>query len=158
MIVYLVGMPGSGKSTVGREVAGRLGVPFVDLDEEIERRSGSSVSAIFASEGEAAFRAMEARELVGASRHDPSVVACGGGVVLEPANRIALRNTGTCVYLDVPIEVLQARVESAAHLRVDCVERAGPVVGDGRDVTVELVADGVIHRSSSGRQLRWHRA
>ena len=114
MIVYLVGMPGSGKSTVGREVAGRLGVPFVDLDEEIERRSGSSVSAIFASEGEAAFRAMEARELVGASRHDPSVVACGGGVVLEPANRIALRNTGTCVYLDVPIEVLQARVEPAS--------------------------------------------
>ena len=114
MIVYLVGMPGSGKSTVGREVAGRLGVPFVDLDEEIERRHGSTVSEIFADEGEAAFRALEARELVEASRHDPSVVACGGGVVLEPANRIALRNTGTCVYLDVPLAVLEERVSPAA--------------------------------------------
>ncbi len=114
MIVYLVGMPGSGKSTVGREVAGRLGVPFVDLDEEIERRSGASVSQIFASDGEAGFRALEARALVDASRRDPSVVACGGGVVLEPANRITLRNTGTCVYLNVPLGVLEERVEPAA--------------------------------------------
>jgi shikimate kinase len=114
VIVYLVGMPGSGKSTVGREVAGRLGVPFVDLDDRIEARTGSTVPEIFASQGEAAFRALEARELVEASRHDPSVVACGGGVVLEPANRISLRNTGTCVYLDVPLEVLEQRVEPAA--------------------------------------------
>jgi shikimate kinase len=114
VIVYLVGMPGSGKSTVGREVAGRLGVPFVDLDEEIERRSGATVSQIFASEGEAGFRTLEARALVDASRQDPSVVACGGGVVLEPANRITLRNTGTCVYLDVPLGVLEERVEPAA--------------------------------------------
>ena len=114
MIVYLVGMPGSGKSTVGREVAGRLGVPFVDLDEEVERRSGATVSQIFASEGEAGFRTLEARALVDASRQDPSVVACGGGVVLEPANRITLRNTGTCVYLHVPLAVLEERVEPAA--------------------------------------------
>ena len=114
MIVYLVGMPGSGKSTVGGEVAGRLGVPFVDLDAEIERRSGASVPEIFAREGEAGFRALEARELVDASRNDPSVVACGGGVVLEPANRITLRNTGTCVYLDVPLAILEDRVRPAA--------------------------------------------
>jgi shikimate kinase len=114
VIVYLVGMPGSGKSTVGREVAGRLGAPFVDLDEEVERRSGATVSQIFASEGEAGFRTLEARALVDASRQDPSVVACGGGVVLEPANRITLRNTGTCVYLDVPLAVLEERVEPAA--------------------------------------------
>jgi shikimate kinase len=114
VIVYLVGMPGSGKSTVGREVAGRLGVPFVDLDGEIERRSGATVAEIFSSEGEAAFRALEARELLEASRHDPSVVACGGGVVLETANRITLRNTGTCVYLHVPLAVLEGRVEPAA--------------------------------------------
>jgi shikimate kinase len=114
VIVYLVGMPGSGKSTVGREVAGRLGVPFVDLDAEIERRTGSSVADIFATQGEVRFRALEATELVDASRHDPSVVACGGGVVLEPANRITLRNTGACVYLDVPLAVLEERVRPAA--------------------------------------------
>ena len=110
MIVYLVGMPGSGKSTVGEELAGRLGVPFVDLDVEIERRGGRSVSEIFHEDGEAAFRALEAKELVRAATEDTSVVACGGGVVLEPANRITLRNTGTCVFLDVPIDVLRERV------------------------------------------------
>jgi shikimate kinase len=113
VIVYLVGMPGSGKSTVGRELAGRLGVPFVDLDDEIERREGRSVPEIFAAEGEPGFRALEAQELLRASGRDPSVVACGGGVVLEPANRIALRNTGICVFLSVPLQALSARVRPA---------------------------------------------
>ncbi len=114
MIVYLVGMPGSGKSTVGRELAGRLGVPFVDLDEEIEREAGAGVPEIFREEGEAAFRALEAAALVKASMQDPAVVACGGGVVLEPANRITLRNTGVAVYVDVPLEELRRRVEPAS--------------------------------------------
>ena len=79
MIVYLVGMPGSGKSTVGAELAGRLGVPFIDLDVEIERREGRSITEIFEAEGEAGFRALEAKELLDASTHDPAVIACGGG-------------------------------------------------------------------------------
>jgi len=110
VIVYLVGMPGSGKSRVGREVADRLGVPFVDLDAQIERTEGLSVAEIFARDGEAAFRTLEARALVDASAQDPSVVACGGGIVLEPANRITLRSSGVCVYLDVPLSVLEERV------------------------------------------------
>lgn len=114
MIVYLVGVPGAGKSVVGRELAGRLGVPFIDLDEEIEREAGASVVEIFRSNGEAAFRALEAAALVKASTHDPSVVACGGGIVLEPANRITLRATGTCVFLDVPLARLRERVRPAA--------------------------------------------
>jgi shikimate kinase len=114
VIVYLVGMPGSGKSTVGEELAGRLGVPFVDLDVEIERREGRSITEIFEAEGEAGFRAREAGELLVASTHDPAVIACGGGVVLEPANRITLRNTGTCVFLDVPLDVLASRVQPDA--------------------------------------------
>ncbi|MGH2631635.1 MAG: shikimate kinase [Actinomycetota bacterium] len=113
MIVYLVGMPGAGKTVVGRELAGSLGVPFIDLDTEIEREAGRPVTAIFDDEGEAVFRAMEAAALVKASTEDPAVVSCGGGVVLEPANRITLRNTGTAVYLDVPIEALRERVRPA---------------------------------------------
>ncbi len=114
MIVYLVGMPGSGKSTVGKELAGKLGVPFVDLDEQIARADGRSVTEIFDAEGEAGFRAREARALQASSAQDPAVIACGGGVVLEPANRITLRSNGTCVFLDVPIDVLGSRVEPNA--------------------------------------------
>ena len=113
MIVYLVGMPGSGKSTVGPELAARLEVPYVELDAEIERAAGRTVREIFEQEGEARFRELEAAALGEAAARDPSVVSCGGGVVLEPANRIALRNTGTVVYLDVPLEQLRARVQPA---------------------------------------------
>jgi shikimate kinase len=137
VIVYLVGMPGSGKSTVGEELAGRLGVPFVDLDSEIERREGRAVPEIFASEGEAGFRALEAAELVRAGTRDPSVVSCGGGVVLEPANRITLRNTGTCVFLDVPLEVLQARVQPG-------VDR--PLIHEQGDLERLLEARGPLYR------------
>jgi shikimate kinase len=115
VIVYLVGMPGAGKSVVGRELADRLGVPFLDLDERIEREAGVSVAEIFRTEGEAAFRAREAATLVEASRQDPSVVACGGGVVLEPANRITLRNTGVVVFLNAPLELLRERIRPDAE-------------------------------------------
>jgi len=115
MIVYLVGMPGSGKSTVGPELARRLGAPFVELDGEIERAAGKVVREIFAEEGEARFRELEAAALVETATRDPSVVSCGGGVVLEPANRITLRATGTVVFLSVPFEVLRARVVPAAE-------------------------------------------
>jgi shikimate kinase len=114
VIIYLVGMPGAGKSVVGRELAARLGVPFIDLDAEIERTSGRQVQEIFEERGESGFRALEAEALVKAGTQDPSVVACGGGVVLEPANRITLRATGVAVYLDVPLEQLHARVRPAS--------------------------------------------
>lgn len=114
MIVYLVGMPGSGKSTVGPELAARLGVPFVELDAEIERAAGTSVREIFEAEGEARFRALEAAALVETAKRDPSVVSCGGGIVLEPANRVALRATGEVVFLSVPLDVLRSRIRPAA--------------------------------------------
>lgn len=114
MIVYLVGMPGSGKSSVGPALAELLAVPFVELDAEIERADGRKISRIFAEDGEAAFREREAAALVDAATHDPSVVSCGGGVVLEPANRVTLRATGEVVFLSVPLDVLEARVAPAA--------------------------------------------
>lgn len=137
MIVYLVGMPGAGKSTVGRELAGRLGVPFLDLDSEIEAEAGSGVADIFRDEGEAAFRALEAAALVKASMQDPAVVACGGGVVLEPANRITLRNTGVAVYLDVPLDELRRRVQPAS-------ER--PLIREEGDLERLLASRGPLYR------------
>jgi shikimate kinase len=137
VIVYLVGMPGAGKTVVGRELAGKLGVPFVDLDTEIEREAGKPVSEIFADEGEAAFRGMEATALVKASASDPAVVSCGGGVVLEPANRITLRNTGTAVYLDVPIDQLRERVRPGADR---------PLIREDGDLERLLEARGPLYR------------
>jgi shikimate kinase len=137
VIVYLVGMPGAGKTVVGRELAGRLGVPFVDLDTEIERERGRPITEIFASEGESAFRAMEAAMLVKAGANDPSVVSCGGGVVVEPANRIALRNTGTVVYLDVSIEELRRRVRPAEDR---------PLIREEGDLERLLEARGPLYR------------
>jgi shikimate kinase len=114
VIVYLVGMPGSGKSTVGPELAGRLEVPFVELDAEIEAVAGASVGEIFEREGEPRFRELEAAALTEVAARDPSVVSCGGGVVLEPANRVLLRATGEVVFLSVPLEVLHERIRPAA--------------------------------------------
>jgi shikimate kinase len=114
VIIYLVGMPGSGKSTVGPELARRLDVPFVELDAEIERAAGMTIREIFERDGEARFRELEALALTEAATRDPSVVSCGGGVVLEPANRILLRATGEVVFLAVPLETLRARVRPAA--------------------------------------------
>jgi shikimate kinase len=115
VIVYLVGMPGSGKSTVGPELAARLGVPFVELDAEVQRAAGMTVAEIFQQDGEARFRELEAAALSEAATRDPSVVSCGGGVVLEPANRVTLRATGEVVFLSVPLEVLASRVRPAAE-------------------------------------------
>lgn len=141
MIVYLVGMPGAGKSTVGRELAGRLGVPFLDLDTEIEREAGAAVADIFRDEGEASFRALEAAALVKASMHDPAVIACGGGVVLEPANRITLRNTGVAVYLDVPLDELRRRVQPAADR---------PLIRQEGDLERLLASRGPLYREFAG--------
>ena len=85
MIVYLVGMPGSGKSTVGPELARRLDMPFLELDAEIERAAGKGVTEIFEEDGEPRFRELEAAALKDAAALDPSVISCGGGVVLEPS-------------------------------------------------------------------------
>jgi shikimate kinase len=99
--IVLVGLPGAGKTTVGQAAAAALGWPFVDLDAEIERRSGMSVAAIFERHGEAHFRALErdaTEELIGAP---PAVVAPGGGWMTVPETVALLRPTACIIYLRV---------------------------------------------------------
>lgn len=154
--LWLVGMPGVGKTTVGGLLGEALGRPFVDLDAEIERIAGMSIPEIFAAKGEAGFREIEAQAAINASRGRGTVIATGGGTVLRDANRRAMRDTGTVVWLQrdlsrLPtegrplsdakgVEKLYAEREpiyrAAAHLEVDANLLAG----------AEAVAEHVIGR------------
>ena len=107
--IFLVGLMGAGKSTIGRHLAKALGLEFVDSDHEIERRTGASIPLIFDVEGEAGFRQREKKIIYELSRRDGIVLATGGGVVLDPDNRARLRERGQVVYLYATVEQLLTR-------------------------------------------------
>lgn len=97
--IYLIGPMGSGKTTIGRRLAEKLGLTFYDCDHEIETRTGASVTLIFEIEGEAGFRERERQMLLELSRREGVLVATGGGAVLTEANRNVMRQSGIVVYL-----------------------------------------------------------
>jgi shikimate kinase len=107
--VVLVGMPGSGKSTVGRQLGRRLGLPFFDSDHLIEQRLGCSIRSLFEREGEDAFRDIE-ETVIAELCQEHGVLATGGGSVLRPANRQRLREAGPVVYLRATPEELFRRI------------------------------------------------
>lgn len=109
--IYLVGMMGAGKTTIGRALARRLGWQFVDLDHELESRCGVRVSIIFDIEGEQGFRKRESALLDECTRRSGIVLATGGGAVLSPQNRQVLRERGVVVYLRASVDELFRRVE-----------------------------------------------
>ncbi len=111
----LVGMMGAGKSTVARLMAERLGWTWVDIDDEVSRIGGAPVPELFARHGEAQFRREETAALEAALRLEgPLVVSVGGGAVLDPGNREALRAAGTVVWLRARPETLIGRVHDGA--------------------------------------------
>ena len=107
--IYLVGMPGAGKTTVGRQLARRLERTFVDADHEIEARTGVRIPLIFDIEGEQGFRDREAKVIADLAGESNLIVATGGGAVLRPENRAALKNGGTVVYLQAAPRLLFER-------------------------------------------------
>ena len=108
--LFLVGFMASGKTTVGRRLAERLGLPFVDVDTEIERTSGRTIRAIFEESGEAGFREREAAYLRGTESLPAAVVATGGGAFAREDNRRVLARLGRSVFLDVPLATVRARL------------------------------------------------
>jgi shikimate kinase len=112
--LVLVGMMGSGKTTIGRMLAARLGRPYFDTDDEVVRLAGATVSGIFSSEGEAGFRRRESGVLAQLlASAIPSVVSAGGGVVLDAHNRALLHDAGAVVWLRATAETLGNRVGDA---------------------------------------------
>jgi len=114
--IVLVGMMGSGKTSVGRRVAEALDRPLIDTDTLVEQRTGRTVREIFEAEGEAAFRAVEAEAVADAvAWPEPAVIAAAGGVVLYPASRDHLHEAGTVVWLSATPETLAGRVRTGDH-------------------------------------------
>ncbi len=107
--IFLVGMPGAGKSTLGKCLAKRLSLAFVDADHELVAKTGVSIATIFEFEGEAGFRGREAQMLGELVTRQGIVLATGGGVILSAANREALRSHGVVIYLRASLNDLRLR-------------------------------------------------
>ena len=109
--VVLVGMMGAGKSSIGRRLATRLGIPFVDADAEIEKAAGMSIPDIFATHGEPDFRAGEARVIARLLDGGPQVLATGGGAFMNPDTRAAIGAKGVSIWLKADFEMLMRRIK-----------------------------------------------
>ena len=152
--LYLVGLMGAGKTTVGRVLARRLKLRFLDSDHEIERRCGVKIPVIFEIEGEPGFRARESTVLAELAQLRGIVLATGGGVVIAPENRRVLAASGTVVYLHAQPEDLYERVrhdrnrpllataDPLARLRQLYAER-NPLYRSIADVVVDTGKQGV---------------
>jgi shikimate kinase len=164
--VFLVGMMGAGKTTVGRRLATRMGLAFVDADRELEARLGVPIPTVFELEGEAGFRRRESALIDELTRRDALVLATGGGAVIDPANRSALRERGCVVYLRAAMSDLwqrlkrdrqrpllqtadpRGRIEALIAEREPLyLETAHLVVETGRQ-PVDLVVEAIIDRLS----------
>jgi len=115
--IVLIGMMGVGKSSIGRRLGARLGIPFVDADAEIEKAAGMSVADIFSRHGEADFRSGEARVIARLLEGGPQVLATGGGAVMNADTRAAIKTKGVSIWLNAELEVLMRRISKRKHER-----------------------------------------
>jgi shikimate kinase len=112
MNIYLIGMMGSGKSTVGKTLSEKMHKPFIDLDSEIEKGTGKNISEIFDIDGEEQFRKIETKQL---KQYSESIVACGGGIVLKDENREFINENGVTILLTASMEELSHRLSDSGN-------------------------------------------
>src|SRR5580692_10683561 len=124
--IVLVGMMGVGKSSIGRRLAARLGVPFVDADAEIEKAAGMSIPDIFARHGEGDFRSGEARVIARLLDGGPQVLATGGGAVMNAETRQQIKTKGVSIWLNAELDVLMRRINKRKNDR-PMLQTADPV-------------------------------
>jgi shikimate kinase len=115
--VVLIGMMGVGKSSIGRRLATRLSIPFVDADSEIEKAAGMSITDIFARHGEPDFRSGEARVIARLLEGGPQVLATGGGAFMNEGTRAAIKAKGVSIWLSAAYEVLLRRISKRKNER-----------------------------------------
>ena len=158
--LFLVGLPGAGKSTLGRQLARRLRMRFVDADAELEHRLGVSIPTIFEIEGEAGFRDREEVTLAELTQLTGVVLSTGGGAVLRPGNRVLLKENGTVIYLHADPAVLWERVRHSRNRpllqSMDPRARLASLYAE-RDALYREVADHVIE-SDRDEVLKFARA
>ncbi len=144
--IFIIGMPGCGKSSLGRKVASTMGLNYVDTDQRIEQAAGCPVTQIFEKYGEPAFRAAETNVLIQLTREPGALVSTGGGMVMREVNREIMRNHGIILLVDRPLEEIMGdiklnrrpmlaakglpEVERLYHERIDTYRAAADVVLD----------------------------
>jgi shikimate kinase len=133
-LLFLIGPRGSGKSTVAKLLAHALGWDWLDADDELEKRHGQSIRALFAAEGETGFRDKEAVILADLCRLRRHILATGGGVVLRPGNRQRMRASGRVAWLTADVETLWRRLQADAST----AERRPALTIGGREEIEEI--------------------
>lgn len=147
MILWLIGMMGSGKSTVGSMAAQRIGVDFFDTDDMVESRSGVSIAEIWEQSGEAAFRELESEALREVVDAGTGLAATGGGAVLSDQNRASMTSSGRVAWLRANPDVALQRIPELASRPLLSGQAGSPSFAeilDSRRVNYESVADDII--------------
>ena len=163
--VVLVGMMGAGKSSIGRRLAARLAIPFVDADSEIEAAAGMTIPEIFAKHGEPYFRAGEARVIARLLDNGPQVLATGGGAIMDQHTRDLIHIKGISVWLKADLDVLMKRTKRRndrplADKMHDLLPLREPVysmsdiVVQSRDEPHDTIVDEIVGRAGQASQAR----
>ena len=146
--IFLIGFMGAGKSTIARTLQRELGCPLVEMDERIVQEQGMSINDIFAQYGEAHFREIESQLVVDLGKQEPSIVSCGGGVVVRPENTQNMKKSGRIVLLKASPETIFERVKNSTdrpilngHMNVEYIaelmEKRRALYEEAADITIQ---------------------